>query len=278
MIAGVVMKTFKKIVNWLRNSKGVATSLVEATATVAVGGVLASVAVGSAIDVINNAKVQAAGGDVITIGQAVTAFYSDNNFFPLFVDGNKTGPADTFFGFLVSENGNFPTDQTTGNIDTWSVVTGETTAWNGANPTGTTLSAFGTKPDYGPGTTGIGADSIEGQLMRNILGNLQASTARYPAYNAQTGRGAKNPYIANLPQTDPWGDKYIINIRNANAGYLTQQSVKTAYASCITSGSGVPSLAVFVISAGPDRVLSTPVNQCASNTRVLGDDIIYRIE
>ena len=41
------MKTLKRFASWLRNNKGVATSLVEATATVAIGPTLASVAVRS---------------------------------------------------------------------------------------------------------------------------------------------------------------------------------------------------------------------------------------
>src|SRR5438094_4215448 len=99
------MRTFRTIANWIRDSKGVATSLIEATATVAVGAVLAGVAVGGAIDAINNSKVQAAIGDVSAIGQGVITFYKDNAFFPLFADGQKTGAGDTFYGFLVSENG-----------------------------------------------------------------------------------------------------------------------------------------------------------------------------
>ena len=49
-----------------RDTKGVATSLIEATATVAVGAVLAGVAVGGAIDAINDSKIQAAIGDEFT--------------------------------------------------------------------------------------------------------------------------------------------------------------------------------------------------------------------
>src|SRR5437667_2975320 len=82
------MKSIKQIINWLQDSKGVATSLIEATATVAVGAVLAGVAVGGAIDAINNSKVQAAIGDVQAIGTGVISFYKDNAFFPLLTDGN----------------------------------------------------------------------------------------------------------------------------------------------------------------------------------------------
>src|SRR2546430_17258574 len=102
------MRTFKKIANWIRDSKGVATSLIEATATVAVGAVLAGGAVGGAIDAINNSKVQAAIGEVQAIGTGGITFYKDNSFFPLFLDGPKTGAGDRFYGLMISEIGTFP--------------------------------------------------------------------------------------------------------------------------------------------------------------------------
>src|SRR5882672_8692324 len=102
------LKQIAKTIIW--DAKGVATSLIEATATVAVGAVLAGVAVGGAIDAINDSKVQAAIGDVSLIGQGIITFYKDNAFFPLFTKGNKTGAGDDFYSFLVSENGTYPTD------------------------------------------------------------------------------------------------------------------------------------------------------------------------
>jgi len=268
------MKSFKRIANWIRDNKGVATSLIEATATVAVGAVLASVAVSGAIDAINNAKVQAAIGDVTAIGQAVTSFYSDNDFFPLFSDGNKTGagPTNKFFGFLVSENGTFPTDTS---ADKQWTITADLSTW------GTDSGFFGIQPDYTAATDGSGSDSIENQLIRNMTGVANtgfSGTRLYTLFNSQTGRGWHGPYAATLPKTDPWGDKYIINIRNANAAYLSSSAVTTAFSACATS-SNLPSLAVFVISAGPNRALETPVNQCSNTaTQVLGDDIVYRIK
>src|SRR2546426_12515129 len=106
------MSCLKPVSEWFKDAKGVATSLIEATATVAVGAVLAGVAIGGAIDAINDSKIQAAIGDVSSIGQGVITFYKDNAFFPLFKDGNKTGSGDFFFDDLVSENGTYPTDST----------------------------------------------------------------------------------------------------------------------------------------------------------------------
>jgi type II secretory pathway pseudopilin PulG len=273
------MKSFKRFSNWIRNSKGVATSLVEATATVAVGAVLAGVAVSGALDAINNSKVQAAINDVQAIGNAVITFYKDNSFVPLFGDGNKTGvgPTDSFYGFLVSENGSFPTD--TSNASPGWIITENADPW-------TTSGFFGTKPDYKANTDGSGSDSIEGHLMKNVLGNASFTTCTatsgnlpcYPLrgqYVGDPNRGWAGPYVTTLPKTDPWGDKYIINIRNLHAPYLT--TVASTYAAC-TSGSALPNLAVFVMSAGPNRTIETPVNQCSSDYKALGDDVTAKIK
>ena len=262
------MRTFKKIANWIRDSKGVATSLIEATATVAVGAVLAGVAVGGAIDAINNSKVQAAIGDVQTIGTGVITFYKDNSFFPLFVDGQKTGGGDNFYGFLVSENGTYPTDPTTGFSSSgfsWNVPQATSEAsWN-------TPGYFGHMPDYNTGATGH--TTIEGHLIRNLLGNpTGATTASYPLrgqYIGDPNRGWAGPYITSLPKTDPWGDKYIINVRNLHAGYLR---------TLVSGTATLPNLAVVVISAGPNRNIETSVDQQFNNFAAAGDDILFRIK
>src|SRR2546426_9349081 len=124
------MSCLKPVSEWFKDAKGVATSLIEATATVAVGAVLAGVAIGGAIDAINDSKIQAAIGDVSAIGQGVITFYKDNAFFPLFMDGQKTGGGDDFYGFLVSENGTYPTDTSFGTSTvSWDVPTGTPDAW-----------------------------------------------------------------------------------------------------------------------------------------------------
>src|SRR5437660_2768777 len=154
------MKTFKRIATWIRDSKGVATSLIEATATIAVGAVLAGVAVGGAIDAINNSKVQAAIGDVSAIGQGMITFYQNNAFFPLFVDGQKTGAGDEFYGFLVSENGTYPTDSSITSSIGWDIPSTDTQSWPA-----TFTGFFGHQPNY----TVAGHRSIECHLILNQL-------------------------------------------------------------------------------------------------------------
>jgi type II secretory pathway pseudopilin PulG len=204
----------KRILSLLRGTRGVATSLIEATATVAVGAVLAGVAVGSAIDAINDSKIQAALADVQVIGQGVITFYKDNSFFPLFKVGNATGPGDDFFNNLVSENGTYPT------VD--SSIAG---AW-----------ALNGDVNYADGALLFGHqvlatdDSIEGQLLTNQFARTSADggltftgTESYPERGTIAGnpqRSWSGPYVATLSSTDPWGNKYLINVRKLHVKHF----------------------------------------------------------
>jgi type II secretory pathway pseudopilin PulG len=263
------MKNLKQIAKMIiRDAKGVATSLIEATATVAVGAVLAGVAVGGAIDAINDSKIQAAIGDVSSIGQGLITFYKDNAFFPLFKAGNKTGSGDNFFDDLVSENGTYPTDSTaTLGSSQWGVpsTSESATAWG---ETG----FFGHKPDY---TT---HDTIEGHLIRNQLGGTSASEF-YPLRGSYTGdpqRGWAGPYIASLPKTDPWGNKYMINVRELHAGHLLAPDFAGVHG--ISGPGNLPKIAVIVLSAGPNRTIETGAEQQFDNFQAAGDDIVFRIK
>jgi prepilin-type N-terminal cleavage/methylation domain-containing protein len=67
----------------------------------------------------------------------------------------------------------------------------------------------------------------------------------------------KGPYLT--VDADPWGNKYVVNIIHAKS---------TSTRAC------------FVLSAGPDGIISTPfeMNLANSNFSPLGDDLIYRIK
>jgi hypothetical protein len=247
----------------MRDARGVATSLIEATATVAVGAVLAGVAVGGAIDAINDSKIQAAIGDVSSIGQGVITFYKDNSFFPIFTTGNLTGAGDPFYSDLVSENGTYPTDSTLG--QDWQV---SATPWDDPN-------YFGHKPNY----LEEGHDSIEGHLIRNELGGSTAPGA-YPlrgSYEGDPQRGWAGPYVAVLPKTDPWGNKYIINVRELHSGHLLDEAFADKHGTAGTVGS-LPKMAVIVISAGANRTLETEAEQAFNSFSATGDDIVFRIK
>jgi hypothetical protein len=252
------MTTIKSFVRLFWGSKGVATSLIEATATVAVGAVLAGVAVGGAIDAINDSKIQAAIGDVSSIGQGVITFYKDNSFFPLFKSGEETGSGDPYFKQLASENGTYPTVHD--GIDNHWEVPADPSPWGAG-------ALFGHQVDYS------NHDAIEGHLIRNELGGQ--GTQRYPvrgSYEGDPQRGWSGPYVAVLPKTDPWGNKYLINVQELHSGHLLDVHSESA-------GVGnLPKIAVTVLSAGPNRMIETSSMQPFDTFEAGGDDIIFRIK
>ena len=255
------MKTLKEFKQWMKDARGVATSLIEATATVAVGAVLAGVAVGGAIDAINYSKIQAAIGDVSSIGQGIVTFYKDNAFFPLYKDGNKTGSGDPFFFDLVSENGTYPTDTSPGTH--WGIPA-SATPWSESG-------FFGHKPDYST------HDSMEGHLVRNQLGRL--STKFYPLrgnYSGDPQRGWAGPYVAVLPKTDPWGNKYMINVRELHTGHLLDAGFATVHG--VGGPGNLPKIAVVVLSSGPNRTIETNGEQQFDEFTPSGDDIVFRVK
>ena len=265
-----IARTIKKLI---KGTRGVATSLIEATATVAVGAVLAGVAVGSAIDAINDSKIQAAIADVSVIGQGVITFYKDSSFFPLFKVGNNTGPGNLFFDNLVSQNGTYPT------------VESSVSGWEGV-PSGTGI------PSYAGGSGRFGHrlvttdDSIEGHLVTNNLDRRSddflvdtdfLGDESYPLRGSVPGdpqRGWSGPYIATMSSTDPWGNKYMINVRMLHVGFFESG----LGASLILGTEVLPEIAVVVISAGPNRALETSASQQGAAFTVLGDDIVFRIK
>lgn len=265
------MRAVHKLRKLLRGSRGVATSLIEATATVAVGAVLAGVAVGSAINSINDSKIQAALADVQVIGQGMIMFYKDSAFFPLFQDGNNTGPTDDFFLNLVSRNGTYPTD-TTG--DTWKIPA-VGTGYPAANAAG----LFGHD-------LSVTDDSIEGHLMNNAISatfdaltGLLTGGAGYPdrgEYPGDPRRGWSGPYAGSLTRTDPWGNKYLINVRMLHTGNFVGLDAEVV--PLADEDDTFPLVGVVVISAGPDRALDTAANQLGHLFTVNGDDIVFRVK
>jgi hypothetical protein len=270
------MKTFKQFVNWIKDSKGVATSLIEATATIGVGAVLATVAIGAGVNAINDAKVRTAAEDVKQIGQGIFNFYSDNSVYPMFIDGHATGPSDAFYHQLVSANGSYPATNSSSNGGGTNSIA---ESWGIPATTATT--------QYSPGGAFTGdilfanQDSIEDQLVLNelgfVLGNWN-STHYYPlrgSYSADANRGYYGPYVQNLPATDPWGDKYMVNIQALSPQYLVAY---TQNHQTNSSTPGIISVAVLVCSGGQNKVLETNGEQPASTAQVFGDDICFRVK
>ena len=250
--------------NWcvkvLTAASGIATSLMEATATVSVGAVLAGVAIGSAIDAINDSKVQAAVADLHALGQGTVTFYKDNFLFPGYRRGTENSPTDEIYELLVSENGTYPREVPGTN---WTIVA--------------TPSQWADNRHFGEQPLGH-HDTIENHLVENTIGSDIANRfITRGGYLGDPSRGWAGPYVTSLPKTDPWGNKYLINIREAHVRHLSDPAFQTIHQNFQSEGAIVKT-AVFVISAGPNRQLDTNSEQSADGFAPLGDDIIFRIK
>ena len=179
-------KFWTRVWKSLTGSRGIATSLMEATATISVGAVLAGVAIGSAIDAINDSKVQAAVADLQAIAQGITTFYKDSYLFPGYKRALETSPTSDIFEVLVSENGTYPKETPGMN---WT-ITATPTQWNDDIH-------FGQQalPHH---------DTIENQLVENtIAGDLANRYTIRGGYRGDPARGWSGPYVSALPKTDP---------------------------------------------------------------------------
>ena len=253
-------KFWTRFFSLLTGSRGIATSLMEATATVSVGAVLAGVAIGSAIDAINDSKVQAAVADLQAIGQGITTFYKDTYLFPGYRISDETSPTNDIFDVLVSENGTYPKETPGMN---WT-ITATPTQWNDDFH-------FGEQPLPHH-------DSIENQLVENTINSdLGNRFTIRGGYRGDPARGWSGPYVTALPKTDPWGNKYLVNIREAHVRHLSDASFASIHENFTVEGNIIKT-ALFIISAGPNRTLDTNSEQSADGFRPMGDDILFRIK
>ena len=263
------LKDLVKRFNWIKDAKGVATSLIEATATIGVGAVLAGVAVGAGISAVSDAKYQTASEDVRRIGEGVLTFYSHNNFYPMFKDGQLTGAQNDAFSHLVSANGTYPA----ADLDGTSV--GAVGASWGVPATGLAHSTTG----FSGHALESNHDSLEGHLVNNEIGFFTSAASSYPERGDWAGdsqRGFFGPYVQNLPTSDPWGNKYMVNVQELHVAHLTAAAFQTQHD--YTPGGALPQMAVVVCSAGENRTIETTSEQLSNRATVLGDDICFRVK
>lgn len=181
----------------------------EAGLTIGVGATLVGAALTGGLDAGNAANVAVAKEQAGQIAQAVTDFVADLKTYPGYKDGNATGPLDNVFDALISENGTYPSDNTSGS---WSDV-----------PTGSPYSSTN-KTLFGHVVDVSKHDSIEGQLNRANVATpytagadltLLVGATTYPRkgfFPADPTRGHALNYVKNDKiLADPWSHKYIIN-------------------------------------------------------------------
>lgn len=231
----------------IKSERGVATSLLEAALVIAIAAIISSVALVAGVNRIDDAKVAQAVADTQMLAVSIQSFMSDTGFAPAFKFGNAHSPQDEIF-LVLQSGGNDP-------------IIASSLNW---------------PPAVNPTTGAEQRDLLANQLVTNQPGYIgtgnfvgipyprmgQISWSRYKGWNG--------PYVASIPKSDPWDDRYFVNVQ-----MLTQQGV--AMESTLTLGVGQRA-AVFVVSAGPNRQLETRFDQTADGFVAGGDDIVYRIQ
>ena len=108
-----------------------------------------------------------------------------------------------------------------------------------------------------PWTTGLA-----GQLVEQLVTDSPGYALRGPT--SQTGWNG--PYFSTAINSDPWGNRYVVNIEllDSSATPITR--------------SGRIKAAVWVLSAGPDGFIDTPFVQSILTAAPGGDDIGFRIQ
>lgn len=107
-----------------------------------------------------------------------------------------------------------------------------------------------------PWSTGL-SDPLADQLLINAPG--------YAMRTATSQFGWNGPYLSSELQSDPWGNRYLVNIGMID----TSPGVQT------TTG---PKAAVWVLSAGPNGIVETPFAGPVTSAALVGDDIGIRIQ
>lgn len=205
----------------MTNNKGF--TLLEIIVVLAVLGALAAMlspVVFRYIDDANRARAQA---DVRTLATAIQRMYADTGRWAFYADG------DGAVAYASSTMATTLTSDSDCDLADTSLA-----ACDGQEPTSTTGWTFANK-----------ADSLVNQLITNANGYLTTGP-----------RAWKGPYTEAIPETDPWGQSYLVNIGGAADGS-----------------------AVVAISAGPDGILQTTGNTSTTgNLTAQGDDIIARVK
>ena len=190
----------------------------------------------SGMDQIENAKLSRANADTAMIGISIHSFIHDTGFPPAFKAGDTRGPDDQIFQVLETA---------------------------GSNPG--VVGSLHWPED--PATH----ERLENQLIRNRPSDSDHPYPRMGQIPFSRFKGWNGPYVPRIPSSDPWDNKYLVNIQ-----LLTVKGLKMA-ASTLAVGTGQRP-AIFVVSAGPNRQIETRFDQTADSFVAGGDDIVFRIQ
>lgn len=132
----------------------------------------------------------------------------------------------------------------------WPIWQNGTQTGSGDNSFSYVVTAEGGYP--GPGTTTY--DFAVSSVIDTVTSQLIGNTPGYPVINPR--KGWHGPYLPKDP-ADPWGNKYVVNVDTLKPGTTMK--------------------AVVVLSAGPDGVIQTALNQEPAGFALSGDDIVYHV-
>jgi type II secretory pathway pseudopilin PulG len=217
------------------SESGAATSLLEAVLVIAILAVLSTIALVAAMQHVEDARLTRAMADTQIIGIAIQSFMHDTGWPPVFKSGDARGPQDPIF--LVLESGG--SDAVVDSALDW--------------PKDSTQ-----------------FDQLENQLIRNQPGGMGTPYPRMGQISYSRFKGWNGPYVTSMPSSDPWGDRYLVNVQLLNPKGVQMDT-------SLTLGVGQRT-AVFVVSAGPNRQLETKFDQVAEAFVAGGDDVVFRIQ
>jgi type II secretory pathway pseudopilin PulG len=220
----------------IRGEAGAATSLLEAALVIAILAILSTMALVAAMRHIEDARLSRALADTETIGISIQSFMHDSGWAPVFKSGDARGPQDDIF-FVLQSDGSDPA------VDA-------STDW--------------------PPTDADKRDKLENQLIKNKPGGSGAPYPRIGQISYSRFKGWNGPYATAMPSSDPWGDRYLVNVQ-----LLSPKGVQLDHTLNLGTGQRP---AVFVVSAGPNRQLETKFDQVAEAFAAGGDDVVFRIQ
>ncbi len=206
-------------------------TLLEITIILAVIAILGLILAPSVFNFLNQSRLARAQNDVRILADSVFEFFRDNGFHAQFADGQR----ELDIALLVSPG-----------------AVGE--ARPGAEPWLTTDPSV--------------IDFISNQLVNN---RPSSGNVGYPLKTALSGSGWNGPYLNAHMQSDPWGNRYVINVEHLSVN-------PGAY----EAGGTQQKRAVWALSAGPDGVFDTLYP--AADAQLLGNaaasplDISARIQ
>jgi type II secretory pathway pseudopilin PulG len=181
-------------------------TLLEITIILAVIAILGLILAPSVFNFLNQSRLARVQNDVRILADSVFEFFRDSGFHAQFADGQR----QETIALLVSPG-----------------FVGE--ARPGAEPW------LITDPSM--------VDFISNQLVNN---RPSSGTIGYPLKTALSGSGWNGPYLNAHMQSDPWGNRYVINV-----GFLSVNP------GAFEAGDVQQKRAVWALSAGPDGVFDT---------------------